>query len=393
MRSLLTILGILIGVMAIMLVTVVGSGAENLILDQVKGFGAETIIIEPGREPKGPSDFLEVLSDSLKPKDVEALKKPANVPGLRDLSPLVAQILTVSHDSETKRSNLRGSSELVKDILQLKVKEGDFFTSEDIRLRSSVAVIGDDIQKELFGSQKTVGEKLKIKDKNFRIVGVLERKGQGIVPVDNMVFIPYTTAREYLLGMDHFNFIMARAQSEKIVGQVQRDIELTLREQHGITDPEKDDFHTSTQADAIKSVGAIAGALTILLSAIAAISLLVGGVGIMNIMLVSVTERTREIGIRKAVGATPRDILIQFLLEAFCLTVLGGFFGIVAGTLVSWGAIGGLHHFVSTGWTFTFPWKASFFGVLVCMVIGLIFGLHPARQAARKNPIESLRYE
>lgn len=393
-RSGLTILGVVIGITAIILVMAVGSGAEELILGQIRGFGSTSIIIEPGREPSGPSDFAEVYTDSLKEKDVEALQKPGNVPGLKNISPMIVQIASVSYGNESTRSNVRGSSPYVVDVLDLGVQDGQFFVEEDVKQNASVAVIGTEVKKDLFGDSDAVGKKIKIKNITFRVVGVLKKKGSGsFIPVDDMVFVPYTTARKYLLGIDYYHVVFANAESEASLARVVKDVEYTLRESHGITDPDKDDFHVSTQQDAIERIGIIATVLTILLVSIAAISLVVGGVGIMNIMLVSVTERTREIGLRKALGAKDKDILIQFLFEAMTLTGVGGIVGIIAGGILSFITSLILSQVVAMGWTFSFPITAALMGVGVSFAIGLVFGIYPARIASQKSPIEALRFE
>ena len=292
-RSALTILGIVIGIAAIMLVMSVGQGAEQLILNEVKSFGPETIIIEPGREPSGPSDFVEIFTDSLKERDIVALKKPANVRGLLELEPAVVQVATVSYANETKRATVRGGADLILRVFDLKLDKGNFYTDEDIRQRASVAVLGSKVKEDLFGQTDPVGKKVKIKNRSFKVIGTLAARGSGgFINTDDMVLAPYTTVQEYLLGINHFNAIIVRTQDQTIVPQVVRDIKATLREVHGITDPDKDDFHVMTQEDIIKRIGSISLILSVLLVSVATISLVVGGIGILNIMLVSVTERT-----------------------------------------------------------------------------------------------------
>jgi putative ABC transport system permease protein len=393
-RSVLTILGIVIGITAIMLVMSLGGSAKDLILSQIQGLGSQTIFVEPGREPKGPADFTEIFTDSLKPRDVTALLNPANVQGISAMAPSVIQATSISSEDETVRMSIMGTDASIAEILDLYAEKGVFFGSEDVKQRSSVAVLGSEAKDKLFGKKSAIGEKIKIKGKPFRVVATLPPKGQvGFVDVDHLIAIPYTTAQEYIMGISYFNVIMMRAESENAVSRVAKEVELTLREQHGITDPDKDDFHVMTQVNTAERVGTVTDILTILLASVAAISLLVGGIGIMNIMLVSVTERTPEIGLRKALGATDQNVMIQFLCEAVLLTLIGGVIGILIGTFLSFLTSFVLSRFVGLDWGFTFPVSATALGLLVSSVVGLVFGLYPAQQAARKHPIEALRYE
>lgn len=393
-RSFLTILGIVIGITSIILIQSVGTGAQNLILNQIRGIGSQTIIVEPGREPQGPSDFIELFSDSLKLRDVEALKNPANVQGIKELTPSVMQSLSVAFENETKRVNVLGTSGLFAKILEIYPEKGIFISAEDIDQKARVAVIGSEVKQELFGDSNALGEKIKIKGLSFRVIGVLPAKGQvSLFQIDDLVIVPYTTAQQYLLGINYFHRIIVQAENEEIVPRVVKSMEQTLRELHTIDDPEKDDFHIHTQADIAARVSTVTDILTILLISVAAVSLVVGGIGIMNIMLVAVTERTREIGLRKALGATDRDILSQFLFEALLLTFLGGLIGVLLGALLSFITSLILTKIVSFGWEFTFPISAALLGLGVSTCVGLVFGLYPAKKASAKSPIEALRYE
>lgn len=394
-RSALTILGIVIGITAIILVMSLGEGMQNLILGQIQGqVGSRVIEIAPGKKPKGPSDIMSIFSDSLRQKDVDALSKKANVPYLSRIMPMVFGSESAAYGSETYQATLYGFTDAASEMYNLNVNEGRFLTEEDVKSYSDVAIIGASVKEELFGENgNTLGQKIKIKGRNFRVIGVLEKKGSGFITFDEVVIVPYTTAQQYILGIKYFNHIIIEADTDEHVEQTVEDIEITLRNTHDITGSEEDDFNVSSQADALELVGTVMSIITLFLTAVAAISLLVGGVGIMNIMLVSVTERTREIGLRKAVGATEKNILSQFLMEATTLTVVGGAIGIILGATFSFLVSLILGQFLAMDWRFLFPVQAALLGLGVSALIGLTFGLYPARQASKKSPIEALRYE
>lgn len=393
-RSALTILGIVIGITAIILIMAVGQGAQDLILGQIQGLGSKTIAVIPGREPSGPSDFAQIFSDSLKERDLDLLLRKENAPTISEVMPIVFGGETASYGSETYRLTLFGASDLMSKIFDLTPAEGRFFDAEEIRGRADVVVIGSKVKEELFGESDALGERIRIRGRNLRVIGILPKKGQvSFFNFDEMALTPYTTAQQYIFGIKYFHRFIVEAAEEDAVLQTVRDITATLRESHGITDPAKDDFFVQTSADLAVRLATITNVLTLLLVSVAAVSLLVGGIGIMNIMLVSVTERTREIGLRKAVGATNRDIMRQFLFEAVMLTGAGGIIGIVVGALLSFVTAFVLSQVVGLSWGFSFPVSAALIGLAVSAGVGLLFGLYPARQAAQKSPIEALRYE
>lgn len=395
-RSSLTILGIVIGITAIMLIVSLGEGAQGLILGQIQGLGAETIVVRPGREPSGPSDFAQTLfGDSIKDREVEALKKRSNVPDLVSLAPALFISESVSYGNETYRPTIFGwSAEFMLSVSGAKVKEGTIFDEEDIKQEAAVAVIGPEVADNLFAGEEPLGKNIRIKGKNFRVIGVLGTEGSSpFFNVSKVVIIPYTTAKSYVSGTDHYQEVILKVSSPEAVARSVEDIERTLRELHNITDPEKDDFYIETQQGAIDQIGTVLAVLTAFLSAVVAISLVVGGIGVMNVMLVSVTERTREIGLRKALGARRKDILTQFLLESVMLTLVGGAIGVFLGVSMSYASSLALSAQLNVDWAFTFPWKAAAIGLGVSAGVGLVFGGYPAWKASRKSPIEALRYE
>ncbi|MEK7195166.1 MAG: ABC transporter permease [Patescibacteria group bacterium] len=393
-RSALTILGIVVGVTAIILVMSLGEGAQNLILNQVQSIGAKTIAVVPGRQPKGPTDIIATFADSLKDRDLDLLQRKENVPHLEKIMPVVFGGETASREGETYRPNILGVTGLASKIYDIYPEEGRMFTDDEIRGNADVVVIGSRVKEELFGIDYALNQKIKIKDKNFKIIGLLPKKGQfSFLNFDEVALMPYTTAQRYIFGIKYFHRLVVEADTEENVPITVEDIKKTLRESHNITDPSKDDFFVETQAEALETVSTITNTLTMFLASVAAISLVVGGIGIMNIMLVSVTERTREIGLRKAIGATGRNILSQFLIEAIVLTASGGIIGITLGAGLAFLISMVLTRLVGLDWTFTFPVSAAILGLGVSTAVGLVFGLYPARQASLKDPIEALRYE
>jgi putative ABC transport system permease protein len=394
-RAFLTILGIVIGISSIVLIMSIGKGAENLILGELKGFGSNVFVIHPGREPEGLfSSFNILFSDSLKQRELEALSDKNNVPKANKIMPFIFGSASASFGGEIFQTTFFGITDLAEKIYNLDLEEGIFFGEEEVKSRDSSIVIGSKVKEELFGSSDVLGEKVKIKGRSFRVSGVLKKRGSGsLINFDEVAFIPYTTAQHYIFGQKHFQGIVIEVENEDDLKSSIKDVEITLRNLHNIEDIEKDDFYIETQEDAIESVGTITNVLTMFLVAVAAISLLVGGIGIMNIMLVSVVERTREIGLRKSVGATRADILNQFLVEAVILTILGGIIGIILGTLLSFFSSLALSRVLASNWAFVFPSGPAILGLIVSASVGLIFGIYPANKASKKSPIEALRYE
>jgi len=392
-RSVLTILGIVIGITSITIVMSVGEGAQSYILGEIHRFGPNNVFILPGKFPTGPTSGMgSLLNDSLKLEDIKDLELKNNVPQAVKVVPFVFGSVPVSFENELQRMMVMGSVPQSQEIFNLEVERGRYFDQFDLDSHARVAVIGSTIAEDYFGTIDPLRHKLKIKGFNFEVVGVLASKGQGsFINYNKSVLTPYTSIQTDVLGIKYFQRVAVEAESEEAIPAVIEDIKRVLRDNHNISDPDKDDFTIQTQEDIAQRVGTITGILTVLLASVAAISLIVGGVGIMNIMFVSVTERTKEIGLRKALGATNRNILAQFLVEAAVLTISGGIVGIAAGVVLTYGATVAVQRFAEINFPFSFSVNGMILGIVVSTSIGLIFGIFPARHAAQKQPVEALR--
>ena len=395
-RSLLTMVGIVIGIASVILLMSIGRSAERLILDQVRSIGSNLIFIVPGATRgsrfASPPSVQGVVIKTLVKADLEALNRE---PAIAKAAPEVRGQAKIVFENNDTTVTYDGTSEEFFDIRNFGISRGRSFSNSDVDSFNRVAVLGSELSKTLFGERDPVGKTVRLKDATFRVIGVLEEKGIGPFGVDqdNLVLVPITVAQKQLLGIDHYNVITAQAASDYTVEFAQGRVVSLLRHNHRITDPSKDDFTIRTQEDALSLLGNITSILTVFLTSIAFIALVVGGIGIMNIMLVSVVERTREIGLRKAVGATNRDILQQFLIEAVMLTLVGGLAGIIFGSLLTVGLYFILVQVLPTGWAFALPPSAIGLAAGVAVLTGLVFGLYPARRASRLEPVEALRYE
>lgn len=401
-RSFLTILGIVIGISSVVTMVSIGSGAQNIIISQISSIGPTNIFIEPGGQPKemdrghGMQAMLEEFDiTTLTQKDALAIEKD---PLIKDVASFVMGVDKVIYGNKNKKITYMGITPLGIDMFDAKIEMGVNITDNDVKSMARKMVIGTKIKEDLFGDEDPIGKTVRMKKINFKIVGVLEEKGmQMFINMDEAVYVPLTTAQKILLGQDHLRWIIARVISEDKIDEAMHNVRLTLRERHDIYNPEgdtsKDDFKITSQQETAEILTTVTGVFTTFLSAVSAIALVVGGIGIMNIMLVSVTERTREIGLRKSVGATKKDILWQFLLEAINLTFLGGLIGILFGFLVSFGASMVFSRMLGLNWKFIFPLSSVAIAFFVSTMIGLIFGIYPARKASELSPIEALRYE
>lgn len=395
-RSALTVLGIVIGVGSIMIVMSIGNAAKTLILQEVQSFGARNVFINPGR-PEGGNPMAmagSVLNNSLRERDIKQLERKDNVPDALFVNPSVTGSVSVSYADKSVIETIIGSGAYVFEVYNMDIVQGRPFTQDDINIKARVLIIGKNVAQDLFGASNPVGEKVLIKNQKFTIIGISSSENSSLLGIDDMIIAPYSSAQKYLLGdIKHFHEVVVQASTVEAVPSMVQDIKETLRESHNITDPSKDDFMVTTQADMMRSINSVLGALTAFLAIVAAISLLVGGVGVMNIMFVSVTERTKEIGLRKALGATQKSILLQFLFEAIFLTIGGGVIGVLFGIGITAAVVFTATKLTGTIFPFVISWIGMALGIIVSMGIGLVFGIFPARQASLKSPIEALRYE
>jgi len=390
-------LGVIIGIGSIIVIMSIGDSAQYLVVEQIQSFGSKNVYINPGKASDGlfsqSGQTSATLSTSLTLQDVERLKRSVDVPDAVVVNPSVTLSESISYESETKSATIMGSGAEVFSIYNLSMQTGERFSKEDVDARASVIVLGKNIASKLFGPQDPIGQKVKIRDQKFKVIGIFSSKNSAMFGIDDMATIPYTTAQQTLLGIRHFHEVVVQARDESAVPRMVEDVKRVLRDSHNIDNPDDDDFIITTQEDMIKSVNNILGAITVFLSFVAAISLVVGGIGVMNVMFVSVTERTREIGLRKALGATDKTILTQFLLEAVVLTGVGGIIGILGGIILSYL----LTIVASLVTTSSFPFVVSLPGIVLGLSVscgaGIVFGVVPAYRASKKSPMEALRYE
>jgi putative ABC transport system permease protein len=387
-RTFLTMLGIVIGIASVIAMTAIGSGAQSSIQSSIQSIGANLIIVSPGAQ-RGPGVQISQgrgTAKSLTLVDATAL---TSVSGVRAVAPEVSGRYQITAKGTNTNTTVDGVTSSYPDVRNLEIDEGTFITDQNNLSGAKVAVLGPTTRDDLFGvGTEALGETIRIKTTEFKVVGITKAKGgSGFQNPDDMIYIPITTAQRYFSGDQYVTSISAAAQSSDVTTQVQQDITTMLLDRHHISNPSAADFSTLNQADIIATASSVTGTFTILLAAVAGISLLVGGIGIMNMMLTTVTERTKEIGLRKAIGAKRKDISLQFLIEAVMLTFAGGVIGVILGWLISFTV-------TKLGIIAT---NVSLSSVLlsfgVSAGIGIIFGYYPAMRAAKLNPIDALRYE
>ena len=395
-QSLLTMLGIIIGVASVIVIMSIGSGAQSLILSEIQNLGTNLIAIIPGHGDE--EDAFSMLSGfavtTLTYDDALALRENKNIPNIMAVAAYSKGFGTAEWKSKTYSTSLTGTTASHLEVMGGDVKEGRFFNSEEEKRFSRIAVLGSDVKDELLGQSDAIGQKIKINDYIFDVIGVMEERGVVVMEdYDDQIFIPIKTVQR-MMGVDYVGFIRSKVYSEENISQTEENIKIILREEHSIKDQsgKNDDFMVKNTAQALDMITAITNSLRYFLAIMAGLSLIVGGIGIMNIMFISVTERTREVGLRKALGAKNSNVLGQFLVEAIFITLIGGISGIILGVIISsFIAIGA--HLLGYEWNLIISLGSVILALVVSAGVGLFFGFYPAYKASKLDPITALRYE
>lgn len=384
MRSTLTCLGVIIGVAAVIIMVSLGESATANVTQSISNLGRNLLVLIPGQQERG-GQFIG--AQQFDAADLEAIRE--QVPGIADVSGVASRGIQAIFGNENTQTVIYGTDTKYLDVRAWEVELGRRFAPGEVRGGRSVCILGATPREELFGAQDPVGETIRLGSVSCQVIGVLESKGGSGFgqDQDDVVLAPLRMVQRRFIGNRNIGSIWVSARTEEETDQVQADIESLMRERRRIGPEDTDDFNVQNLKEVSDVFSEVTGYLTIFLSSVAAISLLVGGIGIMNIMLVSVTERTREIGIRLAIGALERDVLSQFLVEAVLLAAFGGVVGITLGLGFTWLAV------TLIGWEFILNIPIVVLAVLFSAAIGIIFGYFPARRAARLDPIEALRYE
>ncbi len=385
LRSLLTALGVIIGVGAVIAMVAIGQGARRAVTEQVQALGSNLLTVFAGQVQLGRIARGDPVQ-TLNMEDVEDIRKA--VPGVTGISAEYSRQAQVVFRAENVITQISGVTPEFQEVRNFRPARGEFFTEAEMRSRAKVAVVGKTVADRFFPDTDPIGQRIKIRGITFTVIGVMEEKGAtSFTDRDDVVFVPLTTAQRRLFGVTHVRTIHVQVATSEEMPSAQEALTELLRTRHRLAPHQENDFTVRSQADILQTFTSVSQTMTVLLGGIAAVSLIVGGIGIMNIMLVSVTERTREIGIRMAVGARRRDILLQFLVESVALSVGGGVIGIGVGVLGSQA----ITRFA--GWSTLLSLQAVLLAFTFAVAVGVFFGLYPAQRAARLDPIVALRHE
>lgn len=386
LRAMLTMLGIIIGVGAVIAMVSIGMGVKDKVSTSIAGLGSNLLVVTPGAAKAGGSKQAAGSGITLNEKDALAIAQ--EVSGVNLAAPAVSRQYQVVFGNQNWTTSVQGTTPDIMGVRNYNLEEGAFFTTQDVETRARVAVVGKTVADNLFNGGSPIGQTIRINNAPFQVVGVLEAKGESAGGnQDDTVIIPLKTAQERLMGISYVQNINIQATGTDVINQAQTDVTALLRARHKLADTTPDDFTVRNMVAVMATADETTSMITALLGVVAGLSLLVGGIGIMNIMLVSVTERTREIGIRKALGARYNNILLQFLIEAVVISVAGGLLGIALGIGASY-AVSSI-----AGWKTIISSIAIVAAFGFSVMIGLFFGIYPARKAALLDPIDALRYE
>lgn len=394
-RSFLTMLGIIIGVAAVIVVMAVGASAQALILDQVKGIGSNLIAVLPGASKKTgpPASVLGVVTTTLKYDDLKAIGEKKHVAHVTSAAGYVTGNAELSSRGYSTQVNYQGVTSSLIEVEKVEIEKGRFFTPDEETNLSRVIVLGYNQAMNLFSDEDPVGKTVTLKNLNFTVIGAVKKRGSvAFGSPDDEVYTPLFTAQKVMLNIDYLNLIRVKVDQLENIARATSDIEAVLRERHGIKKSKDDDFSVRDTAQALELLTNITNVLKYFLVSIAAISLIVGGIGVMNIMLISVRQRISEVGLRVAVGAKKAHIMAQFLIESVFITLVGGIAGIIAGVAIAWLASLIIKN-LGYSWEFIISSQSIILGALITMAVGIIFGFYPALKASRVSPMEALRYE
>lgn len=388
LRTGLAMLGIVIGIGSVIALVSMGEASKTAVQTQIQSIGSNLLTISPGSQSSGMVRGAMGGATTLTNDDAKAIMTDSSITTVANVSPEYSSRIQVIAGKNNTNTQVVGVTPAYAEVRKIELSSGRFITEQEVNAISKVAILGPTVAEDLFGEGvNPVGQTIRIASKNFQVIGVAKSKGGASTNNDDRIFVPLTTAQKQLFGVKHLSSIALEAKSESVMTKAQNQVGYLLLERHGISEVSSADFRIMSQSDILEAASSVTGTFTTLLAGIAAISLIVGGIGIMNIMLMSVTERTREIGLRKALGAKKKDIVSQFLIESIILTFVGGVIGIIAG-------VAGFYVYsVINESIFVVTTNSALLAFGVSALIGVVFGWYPARKAANLQPIEALRYE